>query len=1007
MEEGFYKLESQVSNGGQSIFFNGDYMDNDKPVALTIMKVGSYYTIASGENYYGWDGKSTVLGKNLTADDRNALWSIITLDSAKTALKDATLAHPIDATMLIEDHDFGRNNRYASNWETWSETADAGTNFKISGGEDGNGSVGNNCAESYHAKFTLKQTLTGVPKGVYALTAQGFYRQDGSDNDHLPYFYANDEKQVFPLKTGAENSMTDAGKSFKNGLYTIDPIYVEVKEGGELVIGAKLEENTNLWCIWDNFVLTYYGPDATIEAVKSIAPLVENYMKAQDVLFGTIDVETARMALQDAVNMAMEEVLQLDEEGTLVLKEGATQEKIQATIDALKAGMEKVSAVAKVTPVLRAMENVANSTNIYTQEAYAAYKQIYDGLVDKYGKAEFTVAETANLENPETNLGWHTENSVDDFLLSAWSIGETKCRNYEAGMYVNVWSTEGDNDGSNFRTPFYEYWTGDGESLAANKLSATMDGLVPEGTYNVTAWVRVRLKNGAAAPATGITLQAGAGEAVDVAAGEQVGTSQFYLKEFSATGEADQTGKLTIQFNIAADNNISWLSFKNVKLEYSGGDIYHKIDKSTVLDVPYISSLNETERLWLKGGRNTRKMGLTINPELAEDAQKELQGTMFEGIQINPAVSGAQFQTLIKGADYVVAYVVSEVEASFTLTATENVEDAEVMPEVKTTTKEMAHHHSTEVVRLALDKNKEYRIDYTSNETDVVLHYVEFIVTNEKLEAAYDSLKNEIEAANKLHTEYLADATLENYLAALQLIIDRAPNGFAFSKDELVYKSVKLLQDAETDFRKVVQGYVDLRARVKEVTDFRNKEVKEFLDSIGDQTALMAEFETLLKDLDDAFEQADKALQGKDVDNVVRADINLTRCEVYLSLRMHINQAETSYNNYIFGEEALKEILGEAVAKAAEEMRNATLAAVEAYKGSDNQAAEDARQALIDAEEKFAEAYNKAVEDYNTGIATLKTNANGGAIYNMQGVKMQKADTKGIYIVNGKKLIVK
>jgi hypothetical protein len=90
---------------------------------------------------------------------------------------------------------------------------------------------------------------------------------------------------------------------------------------------------------------------------------------------------------------------------------------------------------------------------------------------------------------------------------------------------------------------------------------------LPEGKYDVTAWVRVRAKNGYTAPAYGITLSANDGEAIDVAAGDQIGESQFFMKEFTATGEVAADGVLKIQFKVAADNNISWLSFKNVKFE--------------------------------------------------------------------------------------------------------------------------------------------------------------------------------------------------------------------------------------------------------------------------------------------------------------------------------------------------------------------------------------------------------------------------------------------------------
>ena len=39
----------------------------------------------------------------------------------------------------------------------------------------------------------------------------------------------------------------------------------------------------------------------------------------------------------------------------------------------------------------------------------------------------------------------------------------------------------------------------------------------------------------------------------------------MYVKEVTATGTVAEDGVLKIKFNVAADNNISWLSFKNVK----------------------------------------------------------------------------------------------------------------------------------------------------------------------------------------------------------------------------------------------------------------------------------------------------------------------------------------------------------------------------------------------------------------------------------------------------------
>ena len=564
LPDGTYHLESQVSNGGTAYYFNGDYMDNDSPVALTITKVAEpigykdeaetipvyAYTIANGDNYYGWDGTSTVLGKNLAADSENALWMIVSEEEMFATLQDATVDEPVDATFLIADHTFGRNNRNKSAWTNEG-------NADLTGGNSNK-----HDAEKFHGVFNVYQKLAKAPVGVYKFTAQGFYRQDGSDDENLPVFYANDVTTKFPLKTGAENSMADACTSFEAGLYSAEPMYVKVTEAGELTIGAKLETNTNLWCIWDNFVLTYYGAEATLDEVMNgaiIKELADLREKAAD-LVDDVEVE----AVKSALNTALTETAEVS--GT---------EAINAAIATLKAAIEKANIHINAAVSLAAMKNQMNSTNVYTAEAFETYKGIYDAAKIKYEAGELT--STDIIENPEVLMGWHAANQIDDLLLSAWTIGETQCKDYDAGMYINTWSVEGDTDGSNFKVPFFEYWTGDANSLGENVLTATMTNL-PEGEYDVTAWVRVRIKNGAEAPAAGITFQANDGEAVNVAAGDQVGTSQMYLKEFTATGTVAEDGVLKIKFNIAGDNNISWLSFKNVKFEKKPVEVAHTWD---------------------------------------------------------------------------------------------------------------------------------------------------------------------------------------------------------------------------------------------------------------------------------------------------------------------------------------------------------------------------------------------------------------------------------------------
>ena len=542
-EDGTYKMETQVSNGGTAYYFEGDYMDNGNPKPLTIMKVGNYYTISSDAGFYGYDPNAeyngTVLGKGVDENSKASHWNIISEEEMIASLANATDKNPVDATFLLLDPNFGRNNRNQSAW-----TIEA-SNKNLSGGNNNN-----NCAESFHSVFTLSQAIENAPAGVYKVTAQGFYRQDGEDNDNLPYFYANEETSAFPLKTGTENSMSEASVSFSNGLYAAEPIFVELAEAGTLTVGAKLEENTSLWCIWDNFEVTYYGADTDILSVKLgdlVAQLAELRKTAEE-LKGDETLPASKVADLEKALADTEEVEE-------------TAEAYNAAIETLSNAIGAAQAFAIASPVLEKMKELVEATNVYTEEAYEEY---YGQWVTKLEEGTITLSEAQALQDPSVVTGWHAAITVDNLLLSAW---DTNPDFNNAPYYINSWSVEGESDGTEFRVPFFEYWTGDANSLGEKTLTATLNDMDP-GEYSVTAWVRVRAKDEtAAADATGITFSVNDGEAVDVTEGEAVEGSQFNIGTYTAKGVVGDDGVLTIKFNVAADNNISWLSFKNVKYE--------------------------------------------------------------------------------------------------------------------------------------------------------------------------------------------------------------------------------------------------------------------------------------------------------------------------------------------------------------------------------------------------------------------------------------------------------
>lgn len=537
MPSGLYNIESQVSNGGQSYYFrdqDGLFMDQTPATNLTIEKKDGSYLISSEKGFYGYDGTSVLAG-GLAATDANAQWQIYSEKDMNDMLNAASVAEPVDATWLITDAKFGRNNRNVEAWQVGGNC----TNKALTGGNSNKYG-----AESYHSTFDIYQSLN-VPNGVYAFGAQGFYRQDGSDNENLPVFYVNDETVTFPVKTGSENSMADAANSFDAGSYAIDPIYVEVTDG-ILRVGSRLENNTSIWAIWANYSLTYYGADASIDAVKNSSVFTDlaKLIKEGEALLDQVEVDKVKNALNKAIEAG---------------KAAKSLDDCNAAMAALKEAVAAAEGSVKAKDVLPKMKELVEMNNIATAEALEEY---YGQWVTKYQEGTITKAEASALQDPTVLTGWHASLTCDNYLLSAWDAEP----DFQSPYYINTWSVEGDNDGTNFHVPFIEYWTGDDSSLGEKTMTAAIDG-VPAGKYTVEAWVRVRMKNSGSAPTYGISMQANGSNPVDVCDGEESidGTSTFFNKVYQIPVTIGADGALTVSFDIASDNNVSWLAIKNVR----------------------------------------------------------------------------------------------------------------------------------------------------------------------------------------------------------------------------------------------------------------------------------------------------------------------------------------------------------------------------------------------------------------------------------------------------------
>jgi hypothetical protein len=412
-------------------------------------------------------------------------------------------------------------------------------------------------------------TLPGLDPGIYKFSALIRAYSEAGNAPTGASLFAGEREQEF--STGHSFEFNNNGKLLK-GIYDSYAMTCEVGEDGIFRFGIKVKEERNFnWMAFKSCKVAYVGAAIDEAAVNELAATMpEGKMNAE-----------VKAAAEAAIATA---------------KATPNLDNYEAAAKAIATAEASVAAYAKMKKALDDMAAVLENTNVYTAEAYKA------NFTDQLGAYE--AGTVLDADAAAFTMGSRLTGPLPSILLSAWSSV------VENVPYINTWSVEGNNDGTNYLTPFFEYWVGDTESLAENTITATMD-VDKKGYYDVTAWVRVRVKNGVTDPATGIKLQVNNGGLteegdddnydVSVTTGNQVGTSQFYLGEFTTIGWVKDDLKLNIKFKVSADNNISWLAFKNVKFTFNK----EKTDGITNVN----NAKNANDAIYNLNGQKVKKTG--------------------------------------------------------------------------------------------------------------------------------------------------------------------------------------------------------------------------------------------------------------------------------------------------------------------------------------------------------------------------------------------------------------
>ena len=346
-------IDSRVSNGEDNHFLGSNLYMDSQAFNWILEYQGFGFYISNGTQYINLDANDNLVLSNTPRE-----WIIVTAEGVEEQrmgeLTEATETNPVDATWLLQNPNFNRNDQRVSAWQV----SDDCTNWNLNGGNQVN-----NCAESFHSTFTISQIIEGAPAGIYTLTAQGFYRQDGNVEEDVPVFFANDATAEVPAKTGEESSMSAASESFSNGLYTIEPLRFVVTEGGNIEVGVR-GTATQQWVIFDNFQLTYYGADPLAADKAALQALIDECEALQESYY----TPETWSALADALAAAY----------TALNASDATANSLAAAKDALQAAMDAlVLSIDGINSLSATGKQLGTVYNLKGQKVSTPAKRLY------------------------------------------------------------------------------------------------------------------------------------------------------------------------------------------------------------------------------------------------------------------------------------------------------------------------------------------------------------------------------------------------------------------------------------------------------------------------------------------------------------------------------------------------------------------------------------------------------------------------------------------------------
>ncbi|MBQ7470859.1 MAG: chitobiase/beta-hexosaminidase C-terminal domain-containing protein [Prevotella sp.] len=540
LEDGKYTLDSQVSNGGNNHFLNGEWSDG-AAFGWTLAEVADAegtFTISNGENYLT-AGENDIITLAGDATAAAAQWQFVTSDEFlapfQAAMETASEETPADATYLVKGANFNRNDLRNNAWVK----TNAGGNVVVGGPSADRATYG---CEFWNNTFDLHQTIENIPNGYYKFSITGF----GTNGTTVAY--ANDVVTPFAATESGTNQMGVALDKLANGDYATTTTDVVTVVNHTLTIGVKRETNQGSdWTVIDNARLTYFGPiDITV------------YKEALDA--AVKDAQAVEGTVPAAAYEALAAVV------TEQNKEYETSDEYEVVIAAVEEAIATAKALQGIYaqyPVVKEKVQALKDQKVYKENA--AKTEAFDAAVAAQDKAVELATEVAGVEAAIAAVkaaGLEFVSHVELIEDGVFDLTDAIITNPAPNTSVEGWTVAGGN--ASFQANCGEFWNAAGASI-----KQTLAGL-PAGNYTLTAVALTRTDMVATLSANENTK-----EIVTVGSDDVNNRTQADAWFNEGNGvvelpfELAEAGDVEIGLTADTENGDHWLVWRSFNLKYT------------------------------------------------------------------------------------------------------------------------------------------------------------------------------------------------------------------------------------------------------------------------------------------------------------------------------------------------------------------------------------------------------------------------------------------------------